>query len=92
MSTPPKYQQVADDESQSLLKGPYGPDSHVIDVSHTYPPGGVSGSGPQTTTMAYTFHPRYPIKGNDEHYFGLLGRSKEVSCVVWVFLVSSVSR
>jgi hypothetical protein len=85
MAYPPRYHRLEDEESgvtedASFLKSAHDEASPYI-RDFTYPP-----RDPRepvvhvTTSMIYTFNPRYPVPGNVAHAFGILGQDKTVRC------------
>lgn len=81
MSLPPQYRrQIEDEESAPLYKGD---ERFSLDLeSSQYPPrfGQSSTSNDEgQNNVNYTFAPRWPMKGQEEHALGVLGRTKEVS-------------
>ena len=79
----PQYQRVEDVEETVPLKmtarSSFDVPTPVDELTPAYPPSLVT----ETSTsmlpkITYTFRPRYPILGNDQHAVGVMGRNSEV--------------
>jgi hypothetical protein len=98
---PPWYRREPEEsDTTPLFKGQ--PDQHPLggegDIesrgsSNAYPPplplADLDDGGPPRPKILYTWHPRYPIRGDEQNATGILGRTKQVSLFsrspMWAF-------
>jgi len=70
MSFPPKYQRLDDVESNPTYSDTLPEEIEQLDGSN----------------VTYTFIPRWPVRGEEGHALGKLGRSRVVSTALQIFL------
>ena len=78
MSQPPQYRrQIEDEESVPLYKGD---ERSSLESTPSYPPRLGQSSGEEgQINVKFSFVPRWPVVGEEQHALCVLGRNKEVS-------------